>query len=94
MYLCALYLSKERKSFGIPLDRVARFHLGNGAKIGRINWLGDIRSKALTNGSGMMVNYIYHNLLEKNRAKLLEKDEVEVDVSVKEILGEQQQPSP
>lgn len=90
-YLCAIYLSKERKSIGVPLDRVARFHLGNGAELGRINWLADTRSKALENGSGMMANYIYNdNFLEKNRAGLINENVVEMNYSVREILGVEQ----
>ncbi|HEY9163707.1 MAG TPA: malonyl-CoA decarboxylase, partial [Magnetovibrio sp.] len=56
--LAAHYLVHE-KSKGRPLDAVARFHLGNGARIERINWMGDTSERALRQSSGMLVNYLY-----------------------------------
>ncbi len=44
---------------GRPLDPVARFHLGNGARLERINWLGDPSPKGLGEAHGLMVNYRY-----------------------------------
>ena len=41
------------------LDPVARFHLGNGARLERINWLADTSPKGLRQSLGMMVNYVY-----------------------------------
>jgi malonyl-CoA decarboxylase len=38
---------------------VARFHLGNGARLERINWLGDPSPKGLAEAHGLMVNYRY-----------------------------------
>ena len=37
-----------------------RFHLGNGARLERINWLGDTSPAGLLRSAGMMVNYVYH----------------------------------
>jgi len=42
-----------------PFDAVARFHLGNGARIERINWLADTSSKGFRQSAGLMVNYVY-----------------------------------
>ncbi len=56
--LCARYLLQEKRD-GRPLDPVARFHLRNGASIGRINWLADTSPKGLRQSLGMMINYIY-----------------------------------
>jgi malonyl-CoA decarboxylase len=36
----ARYLGREWRD-GKPLDPVARFHLGNGARVERLNWAGD-----------------------------------------------------
>lgn len=58
MRLCAGYLSEER-SGAEAYDPVARFHLGNGARIERLNWLGDVSSKGMRQSAGMMVNYLY-----------------------------------
>lgn len=44
---------------GRPVDPVARFHLGNGARLERINWLGDTSPKGLRESHGLMVNYRY-----------------------------------
>jgi malonyl-CoA decarboxylase len=56
--LCAHYLlfAKEDQE---PLDPVARFHLVNGARLERINWLGDISTAGMRQSAGMMVNYVY-----------------------------------
>jgi malonyl-CoA decarboxylase len=64
--LCARYLlqAKHRRE---PLDPVARFHLRNGARLERINWLGDISSVGMQRSAGIMVNYFYRLAdLEKN----------------------------
>ena len=54
-----------------PLDAVARFHLGNGARVERLNWLGDPSPKGLKQSYGLMVNYLYDlKRLDKHRALL------------------------
>ncbi|HSP58421.1 MAG TPA: malonyl-CoA decarboxylase [Halomonas sp.] len=57
--LAARYLLDEKNDRGLPLNPVARFHLGNGAELHRINWLGDVSKKGLQQAAGMMVNYLY-----------------------------------
>jgi malonyl-CoA decarboxylase len=57
--LAAHYFVTEKAGDGRPLDPVARFHLGNGARLERINWLGDASAKGLRAGHGLMVNYRY-----------------------------------
>jgi malonyl-CoA decarboxylase len=56
--LAARYLVHEWES-GHVLDPVARFHLGNGARLERINWLADSSARGLRQSLGMMVNYVY-----------------------------------
>jgi malonyl-CoA decarboxylase len=56
--LCALYLTSTNAK-GRALDPVARFHLGNGASIERINWEGDLSERGLAQSGGLMVNYRY-----------------------------------
>ena len=64
--LCARYFL-ERRDGGMPVDPVARFHLQNGARLERINWLGDTSQKGLRQACGMMVNYCYlRDEVEKN----------------------------
>ena len=56
--LCAWYLLNGKRD-AEPADAVARFHLRNGARVERINWLADPSSSGLRQSSGMMVNYVY-----------------------------------
>ena len=55
----ATYLLAAKHSSGKPRDPVARFHLNNGARLERVNWLGDISPKGLREAAGFMVNYLY-----------------------------------
>jgi malonyl-CoA decarboxylase len=57
--LCARYLLRERAPSGRTLDPVAHFHLSNGARVERLNWLGDVSAKGLQQSAGIMVNYLY-----------------------------------
>ncbi|MGH6718223.1 MAG: malonyl-CoA decarboxylase, partial [Alphaproteobacteria bacterium] len=57
--LGARYLVRETGRDGRPLDPVARFHLSNGARIERVNWLADRSEKGLRESAGIMVNYLY-----------------------------------
>jgi malonyl-CoA decarboxylase len=59
MRLCAHYLLYAKNGHE-PLDTVERFHLGNGARLERVNWLGDTSPAGLLRSAGMMVNYVYH----------------------------------
>lgn len=58
MSLAAHYL-RDAKHKGRPVDPVARFHLGNGARLERLNWLADVSEKGLKQAHGLMVNYYY-----------------------------------
>ena len=63
----ATYLLQAKHSSGKPRDPVARFHLNNGARLERVNWLGDVSPKGLQEGVGFMVNYLYDLAdIEKN----------------------------
>ncbi len=65
--LAARYLHEPRTNTRVPLDPVARFHLGNGARIEQLNWLGDTSAKGMREACGMMVNYLYQlKDIEKN----------------------------
>jgi len=58
MKLAARYLT-QAQSKDRPYDAVARFHLGNGARIERINPLADTSAKGFKQSFGLMVNYLY-----------------------------------
>ena len=55
----AWYYLRARTPRGAPLDSVARFHLGNGARLERLNFAADISERALRQSHGLMVNYLY-----------------------------------
>lgn len=66
----ARYLGKEMQD-GKPADPVARFHLGNGARVERIHWSADPSPKGMKQSFGLMVNYLYDlKRLDKHRAQL------------------------
>jgi malonyl-CoA decarboxylase len=56
--LCAHYLVHEKRGEE-PLDSVARFHLKNGARLDRINWLADTSPAGVRQSAGLMANYVY-----------------------------------
>jgi malonyl-CoA decarboxylase len=56
--LCAYYLVSAKQG-NEPLDSVARFHLKNGARLERINWLGDSSAAGLQRSVGFSANYVY-----------------------------------
>ncbi len=63
----AWYYMRGRNGLGLPVDAVARFHLGNGARLERLNWLGDTSARALAQSCGLMVNYLYDlDYIERN----------------------------
>ena len=67
MALAAHYFVRAKSADARPVDPVARFHLGNGARLERINWHGDISEKGLREAHGLMVNYRYDlREIEKN----------------------------
>ena len=66
----APYLAREMVD-GKPVDAVARFHLGNGARVERLNWAGDPSAKGLKQSYGLMVNYLYDlKRIDKHRSLL------------------------
>ena len=70
MRAAAHYLGREMKD-GKPLDPVARFHLGNGARVERLNWAGDPSHKGAKQSFGLMVNYLYDlKRIDKHRNQL------------------------
>ena len=57
--LGARYLVQAHAPSGRALDPVAHFHLSNGARVERLDWLGDLSPKGLQQSAGIMVNYLY-----------------------------------
>ena len=87
MRAAAWYFLRARSPRGLPVDSVARFHLGNGARLERINWLADVSDKALAQGEGLMVNYLYDlDEIEKNHETYAEGQTVVASTAVQRLL--------
>jgi malonyl-CoA decarboxylase len=56
--LCAYYLLHAKQG-SVPFDSVARFHLANGARLERLNWLADTSAAGIRRSFGLMANYLY-----------------------------------
>jgi malonyl-CoA decarboxylase len=85
--LAAYYFLKARTAKGRLIDSVARFHLGNGARLERIDWLGDLSPKGLRESAGVMVNYLYRlEDIEKNHEAYANDGEVVASSAVKKLL--------
>jgi malonyl-CoA decarboxylase len=56
--LCAYYLVREKRERA-PLNSVARFHLANGARLARLNWMGDASPAGIASSLGLTANYVY-----------------------------------
>lgn len=91
--LAARYLAAEKrgvKKDGKPVsarDPVAHFHLTNGARVERINWLGDTSEKGLAQSAGMMVNYLYKlNEIERNHEAYSGQGKVVLSSGVRGLL--------
>jgi malonyl-CoA decarboxylase len=85
--LAAHYFLHARAADGRPVDPVARFHLGNGARLERINWLGDISEKGLREAHGLMVNYRYElKEIERNHEAYANEGEVAASRAVRQLV--------
>jgi malonyl-CoA decarboxylase len=68
-----LYAKRDRE----PLDSVARFHLKNGARLERINWMGDPSPGGMKQSAGLMVNYLYDlSYLQRNYEMYMRSGEI------------------
>jgi malonyl-CoA decarboxylase len=87
MRLAAHYFLNIKTAEGQPTDPVARFHLGNGARLERINWHGDISAKGLREAHGLMCNYRYElKDIEKNHEAYVNEGAVAASRHVHALL--------
>jgi malonyl-CoA decarboxylase len=99
--LAAWYLTREWVD-GHAADPVARFHLGNGARLERVNWAADTTAKGLAQSFGLMVNYVYDlDQVERNHEEYVNRHRVVASTaverlakSVEPMLVEKPQPTP
>ena len=84
--LCARYLLQERKK-DRAMDQVANFHLANGARLERLNWLADLSDNGIQRSYGIMVNYHYKlSEIENNHEKYVTKTKIAASRSVRSLL--------
>ena len=87
MRLCARDLVAEKDAGGRALDRVARFHLSNGARVERLNWLADRSDNGMAQSAGMMINYRYRlDHIEANHEAYTGRGEVAASSSIRSLL--------
>ncbi|MDB9870525.1 malonyl-CoA decarboxylase [Alphaproteobacteria bacterium] len=81
------YFMKSDRPDGLPNDPVARFHLGNGASLEQVNFLGDSSKNGKSLSAGIMVNYLYDlDKVEKNHELLISEKKINVSKLVKKDL--------
>ncbi|MBT8077986.1 MAG: malonyl-CoA decarboxylase [Gammaproteobacteria bacterium] len=84
--LCAHYLLNVKKH-GEPIDPAARFHLRNGARLERINWLGNPSAKGLQQSAGMLVNYVYEpKKVTENHEAYVNEGQIVASAAVQQLL--------
>jgi malonyl-CoA decarboxylase len=87
MRAAAWYFLRAKTARGTPVDSVARFHLGNGARLERIDFLGDTSERALAQAHGLMVNYQYDlDDIEQNHELYAENRTVVASTAVQRLL--------
>lgn len=85
--LAAAYFLQAKDKRGRPVDPVARFHLGNGARLERLDFLGDQSANGLRQSHGLMVNYLYDlKEIEKNHEALAERGHIAASPEVRKSL--------
>ena len=83
--LAARYLYAARQN-GRPFDPVARFHLGNGARIERIDFLADTSVKGFRQSCGLMVNYLYDpDEIEQNVEAFAGEDRIAATAAIRRL---------
>ena len=81
-----LYLTESEREDNSPNDPVAKFHLGNGAILEKINLNADLSEKGLMQSKGLMVNYLYNlELLEKNHELFFKTKNVQQSDGIKSL---------
>lgn len=80
------YLTESNRSDGMPNDPVARFHIGNGASLERVNLNADLSSKGLSQSYGIMANYLYDlDVVEENHELFFKNKIVQTSNLIKSI---------
>ncbi|HMB48388.1 MAG TPA: malonyl-CoA decarboxylase, partial [Afifellaceae bacterium] len=84
--MAADYFIHEKRADGQPIDPVARFHLGNGARLERINVDGDLSANGIERSYGLMVNYVYDlGQIEANHEAYANSAEIATSAQVRKL---------
>ncbi len=85
--LCARYLLKEKRGDGTAVDRVTHFHMTNGARVERIDWMANRAPAGIKQSAGMMVNYLYKlDEIEANHEKYRGEGNIAAAARVRRLL--------
>jgi malonyl-CoA decarboxylase len=85
--VAARYFLKAQGANRRPVDPVARFHLGNGARLERINPMADLSAKGLKQSHGVMVNYLYDlRHIERNHESYAEGGKVAASTTLHKLV--------
>ncbi|MHC1551312.1 malonyl-CoA decarboxylase [Phyllobacterium sp. K27] len=83
----ALYLIESKRKDGLPIDPVARFHLGNGALVHDVHAAADHSANGLRQSCGAMVNYLYDlKTVEQNHENFVTRKSVPTSRGMKSLL--------
>jgi malonyl-CoA decarboxylase len=86
--LGAHYLLEAKRPNGKAYDPVAHFHLSNGARLERINWLADRSPTRMRESAGMMVNYVYRlDRIDENAQAYAEQGRISAAPAVTALLA-------
>jgi malonyl-CoA decarboxylase len=81
-----IYLTDSDREDGLPNDPVAKFHLGNGAILEKINLNADLSAKGIKQSKGVMVNYLYNlDTLEENHELFFKTKTVQQSTTIKAL---------
>ncbi|MEQ1706274.1 MAG: malonyl-CoA decarboxylase family protein, partial [Rickettsiales bacterium] len=84
--LCTHYLINAKKS-DKPVDPVCNFHLSNGARLERLNWLADTSAKGLKQSAGMMANYHYKlSEIDENHEAFMTSGKIVASKNIRSLL--------
>ena len=81
-----IYLTDSETEDGLPNDPVAKFHLGNGAILDKVNLNADLSAKGMKQSKGIMVNYLYNlDTLEENHELFFKTKKVQESTTIKAL---------
>ncbi len=84
--LCAVYLTSHHDRGGRALDPVAHFHLSNGARLERLNWLADSSERGILQSAGIMANYLYRlDDIEDNHEAYTGRGEIVTSAAIRSL---------